>query len=205
MEITRSPAYTVKPLKGDISVLPLDKSSHSAEARINTISGRHDYNRDGCSRMWRWIDRWLQTFGVLVIKIISANSYLVLVLYDGSFSIFAINLVSKQPQTVHVVKTINHLAPGATKCLMCFISLLKVIRIFTCAYGENTSCTMYEHSIRETVVALNIGVKGSTRCLSAKTPVRVAEGVCACPCLHKAVCALRARGCIWMGAHFCKG
>lgn len=37
-------------------------------------------------------------------------------------------------------------------------------------------------SIRETVVlALNIGVKGPTRCLSAKTPVRVAEGdVCVC-------------------------
>lgn len=40
MEITRSPAYAAKPLKGDISVLPLDKSSHSAEARINTILGR---------------------------------------------------------------------------------------------------------------------------------------------------------------------
>lgn len=42
MEITQSPAYTVKPLKGDISVLPLDKSSHTAEARINTILGGYD-------------------------------------------------------------------------------------------------------------------------------------------------------------------
>lgn len=37
MEITRSPGYIAGPLKGDISVLPLEKSSLRAEARINTI------------------------------------------------------------------------------------------------------------------------------------------------------------------------
>lgn len=56
----------------------------------------------------------------------------------------------------------------------------------------------------ETVVlALNIGVKGPTRCLSAKTPVRVAEGVYVYPCLHRAACVLRAKGVHLNGCFSC--